>query len=169
MQDSSQQSIVLHCFSCFLELAYWGWMFFLMSARIPRHYNVILLLAQSNECDPYCGKNPLKATLVQRRFIVGAAFGSGMWLTQCCCTEVPPHSWLCSLPFYAVSILPLPSILLFSRAHSSLSWLCHWLPCDWLWSQFSGFPAQPAPHSAALHFSLRKILDKTAVHLSVFL
>lgn len=71
-------------------------------------------------------KTPLKAMLVQRRFIVGVAFGSGMWLTQCC-TEVPPHSQLWSLPFYAVNLLPLPSIFLFSRVHSSLSWLCQWL------------------------------------------
>lgn len=47
-------------------------------------YNAILFLTQSDECDLYCGKIPLTAVLVQRRFVVDALLGHRMWLRQLC-------------------------------------------------------------------------------------
>ena len=56
--------------------------FFFCLLESQGRYNTILFLAQSNECDPYCGKIPLTAVLVWRRFVVDALFGHRMWLRQ---------------------------------------------------------------------------------------
>lgn len=125
-------------------------------------YNAILFLAQSDEYDPYCGKIPLTAVLVQRTFIVDALFGHRMWLLQLWSHR---EGWMMLSAMLLCKPSPIfchsSSLVLTSQ---SLLTVCHFSAACF---DSSGFSAELGPWSAAAHCSPIRVLDKTVLQIQV--